>query len=74
MQVGWTAEATSLDMGQEEEGVQQPTPFLPDPQLALPQVGLGRSCQQGSPQPQMVGGAACASAQPPWTQWVLSAS
>lgn len=30
-QAGWMAEATSLDMGWEEEGVQKPTPFLPDP-------------------------------------------
>lgn len=46
-QAGWTAEALSLEMGREEEVVQQPTPFLPDPQLARPRMGLGRSCQQG---------------------------
>lgn len=45
---GWSAEQTSLDKGQ-EEGDQPPTTFLPDPQLALPRTGLGRSCQQEQP-------------------------
>lgn len=54
-QAGWMAEATSLDMGWEEEGVQKPTPFLPDP-AGTPTERSGQKLSTGEPLPLMAGG------------------